>query len=282
MSSNITIVSLSKIRKQVSFQIAVERDISKLHPYTVENLLDVDKSIHQIRKSLKSVSAILLLYKEQSDQAQYLNAKSLIKSLSKQYGVVREPYVYLQTYNRIEKELKGIDDCDPDELRRHLELQYQQTLKGGCGNETIQKGNESILKLTETITNFEVTSEPKRLKRKLSVSFRKAKKIFIKLKTNSSADDYHEFRKWCKIFYFQQAALHRIGKGRAPKKHLQLYNLTECLGKEHDLQMLFEYMVLHFAGLSCTYEPFFKLKIKKLRKKVLALYPKVTNFSDKK
>ncbi|NEW85356.1 MAG: CHAD domain-containing protein [Mariniphaga sp.] len=275
MSSNIKGNRSGKTAKPVSFQRTVERDISKLHPFTVENLLDVDKSIHQLRKSLKSVSAILLLYKEQFDQTQYINGKSLIKSLSKQYGVVREPYVYLQTFNRIENELKGIGDCNPDELRSHFELQYQQTLNGGSGNETIQQGNKSILKLTETLTNFEVTSDPKRLRRKLSVSFRRAKKLFIKLKTNSSADDFHEFRKWCKIFYFQQAALHRLGKGRAPKKNIQLYILTEYLGKEHDLQMLFEYMVLHFAVLSCTYEPFFKLKIKKLRKKVLALYPKV-------
>jgi len=63
------------------------------------------------------------------------------------------------------------------------------------------------------------------------------------------------------------------------KNNKRLCKLTEYLGKEHDLQMFYEYMVQHFAGLSCTYEPFFKLKIKKLRKKILAIYPKLTNFS---
>ena len=275
MSLIINVDRPGKIRKQVSFLTAVEKDISRLQPCSAENLLAVDKSIHKIRKSLKSISSILLLYKDLSDQEQYLNWKTIIKSLSKQYGVVREPSVYLQTLNRIEKELKGFDNFDPYELRSHMESQYRWIVNGESGNELIRQGNVSIIEFTESLNNSNFNSEPKLLKRKLSVSIRKCKRLFMKLKLNSSADEFHEFRKWCKIYYFQQAALHRIGKGKTPKKNTKLYTLTEYLGREHDLQVFYQYLVTHFPVLSFTSESFFRLKIKKLRRKILGLYPKV-------
>ena len=273
MSSNITIDGPGKIRKQVSFQMAVEKDILRLQPGSAENLLAIDKSIHKIRKSLKSISAILLLYKDLSDKEQYLNWKTILKSLSKQYGVVRDPCVYLQTLTQIENELKEFDNYNSGELRSHLELEYHQIVHGG--NETILHGNDSIIEFTESLNNSNFNTEPKLLKRKLSVSIRKCKRLFMKLKLNSSADEFHEFRKWCKIYYFQQAALYRIGKGKTPKKNIKLYTLTEYLGREHDLQVFYQYLVTHFPVISFTSESFFKLKIKKLRKKILGLYPKV-------
>lgn len=275
MSLIINVDSPGKIRKQVSFLTAVEKDISRLQPFSAENLLAIDKSIHKIRKSLKSISAILLLYKDLSDKEQYLNWKTILKSLSKQYGVVRDPCVYLQTLTQIENELKEFDNYNSGELRNHLELQYHQIVHGENDYETIRQGNESIIEFTESLNNSNFNSEPKLLKRKLSVSIRKCKRLFMKLKLNSSADEFHEFRKWCKIYYFQQAALYRIGKGKTPKKNIELYTLTEYLGREHDLQVFYQYLVTHFPVLSFTSESFFRLKIKKLRRKILVLYPKV-------
>jgi len=272
---------LDKIEKPVSFQMVLEKDINKLNSFSSEDLLNIDQSIHKMRKSLKSISAILLLYKVQFDRAHYLSWKSSIKSLSKQYAVVREPYVFLQTFNQIEDELKGFNKSNLDELKSNLELQYDLIVKDRNRNDTIQQGSESIIKIAESFNSFEINSKHKPLKRKLLISFKKSQRLFKKLNLTSSSDEFLEFRKWCKIYYFKQAVLNRIGSEKTFKQDKKLYKLTEYLGNEHDLQLFYQYLNMHFTELSKISESFFRLKIKKLRKKVLMLYPKI-NSSMKK
>jgi len=263
--------------KPINLKILLEKDINKLNAVSREDHLNIDKSIHTIRKSLKSISAILLLCEVHFKSEQYLSLKSYIKSLSKKYGEVREPYVFLQTFNRMEDKLKYFDSSNLFELRYNLELQYNlidHDIKSR--NEKIQSGKESILKLTEELSNLDINLKHKPLKRRLLISFQRSRRIFKKLSLRSSADEYHRFRKWCKIFYHQQIILNRIGSEKTSKKHKKLYKLTEFLGNEHDLQVFYQYLSTHFPELSQLSEGLFKLKIKGLRKKALALYPKIS------
>lgn len=156
---------LNKIGKSVNLQLMLEKDINTLNSFSGEDLSNIDKSIHKIRKSLKSISAILLLYKVQFDQSPYLSSKSFIKRLTKQYGILREPFVYLQTFTQIEDKFKDFGSGNLDELRNHLELKYDLIVKDiKSRNETIQQGNESIVKLTETLNNIHANFKRKPLK----------------------------------------------------------------------------------------------------------------------
>lgn len=268
---------LEKDGKLVSLKLALEYDIIKLNSFSFEDHLVIDKSIHKIRKSLKSISAILLLYEAQFDRVEYLNWKSLIKSLSKQFGVAREPFVHLHTFGKIEEKLKGFDSSNLYELRYNLDLQYNLVVNDLKNNqETIQSGKELILRLTEELSNLDINFRHKPLKRRLRISFQKSQLLFKGINLHSSADEYHRFRKWCKIFYNQQLVLNRIGLEKTSQKYKKLYKLTEFLGNEHDLQEFYQYLTTHFPELSQLSETLFRLKIKKIRKKALALYPKIS------
>ena len=263
--------------KPVCLKSVLEKDINNLISVSGEDQLNIDKSIHTIRKSLKSISAILLLCEIHFDREQFQNWKFYIKSLSKQYGVAREPYVYLQTFNQIEEKLKSFDNSNLYELRYNLELQYNLIVNDiKNSKETIQQGKKSILKLTEELNNLDVNFKHKPLRRRLIISFQKSRSLFKKLSLSSSAEEYHRFRKWCKIFYHQQQVLNQIKSEKTSKKNKKLYKLTEFLGSEHDLQVFYQYLSMHFPELSQLSEAMFRLKIKKLRKKVLALYPKIS------
>src|ERR1035437_2104845 len=139
--------------KLVSLRSVLEIDINRLNIVSDETCLNTHKSIHTIRKSLKSVSAILLLCKAHFDTEEYLSWRSYVKSLSKKYGEVREPYVFLQTLNRMEKKLKHFDSSNLFELRCNLELQYNlidHDIKSR--KETIKSEKDSIIKFTEEIS----------------------------------------------------------------------------------------------------------------------------------
>jgi len=263
--------------KPVSLKSVLEKDINKLNSVSGEDHLNIDKSIHTIRKSLKSISAILLLCEVHFDREQYLSWQSSIKSLSKKYGERRETYVYLQTFNQIEKKLKIFNNGNLNELRYNLEQQHNLIVNNNNNsNETVQTGKESITKLTEVLCSLDFNFEYKPLRRRLIIGFQKSRRLFKKLNLCSSSCDYHRFRKWCKIYYNQQIILDRIESEKTPGKNKKLYKLTEFLGDEHNLQVFYQYLSTHFPVLSQLSEAMFRSKIKRLRKKVLALYPKIS------
>jgi len=263
--------------KPVCLKSVLEKDINKLNSVSVEDHLTFDKSIHTIRKSLKSISAILLLCEIHFDKVQYLTWQSSIKSLSKKYGEGREHCVYLQTFSQIEQKLKSYDNSNLNKLRYNLELQYNLIVNDIKNkDETDHSGKESITKLTEELSTLDFNFEHKSLRRRLIISCQKSRRLFKKLSLNSSAGEYHRFRKWCKIYYHQQIILDRIASKKTPGKYSKLYKLTEFLGDEHNLQVFYQYLSTHFPELSELSEALFRLKIKRLRKKALALYPKIS------
>jgi len=265
-----------KIGQTVSLNLMLEKDINALNAFSGEDLLNIDKCIHEIRKSLKSISAILFLYEFQFDQTLYLNWKFKIKSLAKQYEIVREHFIYLQIFSKVEDELKDIEKGDLVEIRNHLEPKYNQILINNfVGKETILNWNEAILKIIESIQNLHINSDFKLLKRRLLKSYQKSNKLFEKLSLNSSSDEFHQFRKWCKRLYFQQVAFNRLGFEKTSKQNRKLYKLTEYLGKEHDLNLFYQYLSFHFAILSQLSRSYFNRRIRKLRKNILMVYPQI-------
>lgn len=268
--------NLDNIDKVVSLDLMLENDIISIQTISGKDLEIIDKSIHVMRKSLKSISAILFLYEFQIDQSQYLSWKAKIKSISKQYALVREYFIHLQTFNKVEDELRDIDKSDLVELRKQFESKYNEIVQRVIvDEETIQKGKEAILKIWEEIQNQHINSELILLKRRLLKSYQKSHKLFKKLNLNSSTEEFHEFRKSCKRFYLQHVAFNRLGFEKTSKQNKKIYKLTDSLGKEHDLNLLFEYLGAHFTELSQISQSFFIQKIRKFRKNNLNLYPKI-------
>jgi CHAD domain-containing protein len=267
---------LDKIGKVVSLNLMLENDIISIQTISGNDLQNIDKSIHKLRKSLKSISAILFLYEFQIDQSQYLSWKSKIKSLSKKYALVREYFIHLQTFNKVEDKLRDVDKRDLVELRKQFESKYNQIVhRVIASEETVRKGKEAILKIWEEIQNQNINSELILLKRRLFKSYQKSHKLFKKLNLNSSTEEFHEFRKSCKQFYLQQVVFNRLGFEKTSKQNRKFYKLTEYLGKEHDLNLLFEYLRVYFTELSQILQSFFIQKIRKLRRNNLNLYSKI-------
>jgi hypothetical protein len=269
--------AFSKNGKSIGLHILIEKYVNIIQLYSKENIEDIDKSVHEIRKSLKSILAILLLYKTPSDLSQYLQWKPHFRSILKQFALSRESYVFLQTLCHIEVELKELDTSYFTELRNDLESNYNLLVKE---NENlrlkIKELNGTINDQSKAVNNSFRNCNFKILKDNNKYTFQMTQRLYKGLKLSSSSDDYHKFRKWCIFFHFQQTALYSIGFEKiSPKNDHKFHKLTEYLGNEHDLQIFHEYLKTNFSDLSEKLGPFFLLKINRLREKVLLLYPKI-------
>lgn len=268
---------LSQIDLPINLKVLLKNNINTIITFSGENLLNIDKSVHEIRRSLKAILAILLLFKVQFDRVQYLNWKSYFQSFLKQFAASRESFVFLQTLKKIENELKELNEIQFNELRNHLEIAYRLLVKENIKlKEVIGKLNGSIIKISATINNSSVYSDLRSLKNSYKKTFQKTKQWFKKLTLDSSMEDFHKFRKWCKFFYFQQIVLLNLDLEKVSlKENKKILKLSEFLGDEHDLQVLLQYLRINFTDLYEKAKPILLLKIKILRKKVLLLYPKI-------
>ena len=120
-----------------------------------------------------------------------------------------------------------------------------------------------------------IYSDIKLLNKSVLNTFKKSKKLYLKLSLSSTSEDFHKFRTCCKDNYLQQSVL-ILNKLRNPSNHIKsLYKLTEYLGQEHDLQLFKDYLKMHFPELSKLSNSFFNLRIKKLRIKIMKLFPNI-------
>ena len=142
-------------------------------------------------------------------------------------------------------------------------------------NETILSRNQSISKLKDSTNELNISIEFKSIKSRLSKKFKKCELLFKGLTLSSSYKEFHQFRKCCKQLYFQHAVLNKIGLEKTHKPNKRLLKLTEQLGNEHDLEMLHQYLKDYFKELDEATISIFTLRIEKLRRKILRLYPKI-------
>lgn len=267
--------NLKRIDKPICLRLLLKNDIKRLNALSAENLSDIDKSVHEIRKFLKTTLSLLLLYRTKYVWDQYPVWKSYFKRISKQYAAIREFYVYKQTFNKIIGNIKYLDNKFADELAQHFELKDESKIEKDVNiKETIRQLNESALEISTTLENLDFKNSL--LKKNYTRTFRKTKKLFKNLTLNSPSADYHKFRIWCKNFYLQHSALHSLGLQMKPScKAKKIDKITEYLGDEHDLELFYQYMRKNSMKFSNNVNLYFLVKIKKLRSKAIHQYLKI-------
>lgn len=269
-------VRISGIKNPVNLKVLIENDLQIIHPLSDVDLLDLDKTIHDIRKSLKAILAIFVLFKEQIDPSQYLRWKLTVKSLLKHFAPLRETYVNIQTFNQIEAELNHFNKFNVDIVKNQLKQSYNIIAKEiSKRNEIILTGDLSFGKLYESDHELNIYIEPKSLKNRLAKNFKKSERLYKGLTISSSYEEFHQFRKCCKKLYFQHAVLNKIGLEKTYTYNKKLFKLTEYLGYEHDLALLQQYLEDQFKEIAEITNSILTFKTEKLKRKILRLYPKI-------
>ena len=264
---------LSRNDFPISLEVLLEKKINPAWASANEGLPDIDKSVHKIRKSLRAMLAGLLLYTDKLKPAQYMSWEIYLKALIKQYATIRETYVNLQTFKEIEQQLKDLDQNSCIELGNYYESKYKLFVKENNRlDEIVKPLNKAFITISADIKNTPINSDISSLKKWHRKTFQKSKSLCDELTLSSSANDFHRFRKWARYFYFQQSLLDDAGlKKMNLKDNDKLHKLVAYLGDEHDLQLFYQGLKIHFAYLSEKTEPIFNVRIKRLRKKVLDL-----------
>ncbi len=261
---------------RISLHSMLRKEFNDLKTH-FDNQLDVNQSIHEIRKCIKVILAIIILYKTNTDEAKYSQWKSYLKALKRQCASLRESYVNLQTFSKLEDELGELDKVHFGALGVILETKYNSLVAGNQRIKSILKQlHNSIDKIALAFNESSVNSDLEILQKRHKKTLQKTKQLFEVLTINSNANDFHRLRRWLRYFYLQESIFEREGFLKiSSKKNKLLHELNDYLGEEHDLQSFFQYLKGNFRSLSKRAEPIFIERIDKLRKKILKQFPAI-------
>jgi hypothetical protein len=266
-------------KEPVDLRSLLKKEMNAINLLLDDDLRDIDHPVHEIRKFIKTVLAVLLLYKSKQNNAVYLHWKSYFKAISKQYAALREAKINLLIFYRLEKKFKPSNKNRITEIRNHFEEKYNLLANDNLQIEKIiRQLNFSIIHASMAFSQTMANAGSEALRKKHKKTIHKAEQLFKTLTLASPAGNFHQFRKWMNNVYFQRLALKRAELEIVNKKqNKQIRKHTAYLGDEHDLQLFRIYLKEHFEDQMTEIEIIISKKIKKLRTKIFSLYPLIKN-----
>src|SRR6266540_754712 len=107
------------VRQPISLQLLLNKKMNTLLAFSGDNAGDIDKAVHDIRKSLKDIMAVLMLYKKHLTGIQFFTWKQMVKGILKQYSSLRDPYIFIETLKGFDGKIKEHDANSFNEIKNH-------------------------------------------------------------------------------------------------------------------------------------------------------------------
>ncbi len=196
---------------------------------------ETDVSVHEFRKNMKKSRAVLRLMRHNIKKEAYRDMNTLFRDLSKRLGKLRETKVHLDTLEEIMSENKLPKTAGS--IYDYFQQEYDETLKNLKDNEIIL--NDTIKKLQQARQKIHELSMDDD---DISLIYNGIKKVY-KRGRNALAlvnefpggKNFHEWRKRAKYLWYICLLLEEIWPEVMNGYITSLDELSDYLGKEHDL-----------------------------------------------
>ena len=237
------------ISKSESVSINIHRILlGQFHCIIQQSEMDqeeVHKSIHETRKSMKRIRAILRMIRDEIGYSTYYRENVFYRDLARQLSDIRNFEVLSESIRDLKNDLSSTISSDvftsmEEELDRQLnrvvpgQAALYQLLKEVAGKVTVAR---------ERIYDFPIRHNDFRaFEGGLSRVYRQGKRYLDQARRKPSPALLHDLRKRMKYFWHQVEILQPIYPGPLKAYAGTLEEITENLGAYQDLQILQEFL----------------------------------------
>ena len=213
---------------------------------------DLHISIHEIRKSIKRIRAVLRLVREEIGYSSYYRENVFYRDINRSTSDLR-------TFNVLILSLEGLqgdlgDRLPPERfapLAEQMREQRDKMLSGMLSSDRILKdlsvqfiiGRSRIPNLPIHKNNFEVLAGG------MHRIYRQGKQYLDKSMKEPGVHQLHDMRKRIKYLWYQIELLKPVYPGLLKAYASSLESISERLGTYHDLAVLSDYLVKNETGL---------------------------------
>jgi CHAD domain-containing protein len=234
---------LSKKENLIGGLRRIASDIIIESIFLLKNPIDFDVSIHETRKNVKKIRAILRLLKNNIDIQAYLNLNIEFRDSGRKLSSLRDAEALLETLDKI-KTKKNTSQISIENTRIQL-LQYKEKITSEfLSNYDIALIIENFENLEKSFVNLEFFGKDNLVFNSgLQNIYTNCINLMKNCRKDGSDIDFHEWRKqvkylWNSIMFFQ-----KIWNPVLAAYSDEIHKLSDYLGDMHDLTVLYKMIV---------------------------------------
>jgi CHAD domain-containing protein len=225
-------------------RIAKEEFEAALEQLNGKSRANRDDAVHEARKSVKKIRAVLRLMRPELDGA-YDTETERLQAVGRKLSEFRDAGAIVETFDALKKKYRDDLKKHPlDSIRRRLMKLRDEAEK------RVEAGN-SFEKLSGTLENAakDVKTWPLQtdgfpaIASGLEGAFRRARRAMARARKNPRPETYHEWRKRVKDHWYDVRLLESLWSDVMRAHEKSLKDLEGWLGEDHNLVVLREKIV---------------------------------------
>lgn len=196
-----------------------------------------EKSVHEARKAIRSVRALLRLYRTTLGEQNYAEHNGIMRQAAELLSPHRDAHVRLATIDRLIEPV-GNEDVLSSLLREHVAERLQ--IMTGSLEDAATKAEDLLERFCHSIESWPTDqgNASKRIGKSISRAFKRARKERKSAKKAPLPQRLHELRKRGKDMREQLRILRPLEPHRIDKLESKFDDLCDQLGEARDLYLL--------------------------------------------
>jgi len=198
-----------------------------------------DGAIHEARKSVKKVRAILRLMRgELGDMYRIENRR--LREVSRRLSLYRDGAVMIETLDQLAERRK--DDRSARALaaiRRGLVENQRRQRRGPRMRNAMRRAGEALLAVAARVDRWRLVMDgPVALAPGMETAYRRGRAGFAATRRHAQPEHCHEWRKRVKDHWYHLRLLEGRWNAATRAREKSLKELEACLGEHHNLEVL--------------------------------------------
>ena len=237
-----------EIKKRETFEQGIHRLLEQLNTDTAKLLMSGSRahlSVHEARKNIKKLRAILRLIRHEIDIETYQELNAFYREIAQQIGPVRDVTSQIELFEKFETNIKS------PALRRAIEKAIRLTKNRRkkefdiyYKNKVREKVAKELLLKTETFKQLNIHGESDIfIEKSVRDIFKKTIQRMKIAEKDGGNEAYHNWRKTVKYFMFQMMILKNAWASYFEAYIGEMNEMQKLLGDLHDLNIVNNFVV---------------------------------------
>ncbi|ACB54511.1 unknown [Crocosphaera subtropica ATCC 51142] len=226
-------------------RIAQEQREKAIVELTDTDKLGIDEAVHQARKRLKKIRAVLRLVRNHLQSETYKQENTHLRDLGRSLANLRDRKVLIETLDNLTTHFA--DTVTPmtfTDIRRELQVDYHREYQRVLDEDIIISVQNQLKDAENAINNWEITSSNwSTVDKSLKRVYKRGYKSLHRSMSEPSAENLHEWRKRVKYLRYQLRILRPIWSEIIEEWVDQTHDLSDYLGEDHDLAILKKFIL---------------------------------------
>ena len=200
---------------------------------------DRDKAIHEARKSLKKLRALLRLVQPELGKV-YQAENSRLRKLGRKLSELRDAKATVEIFDSL---ISGHADQLPQKafssIRQGLEKSKQATDRKLNAAQVLRSTSLALTATIRRVAKWPINEDGfAAISDGLKDRYRRGRAAMAAAVENPTAENFHEWRKRVKDHWYHVRLLQDLWKEHNPSREADLHNLETWLGDDHNLAVL--------------------------------------------